>query len=359
MEQVNDWQRLQVALLQQPGMIANLQTSMTEYQQDGFWIPATVNDYVPGNCYVVSPLALIVDYARDEIIKIDNGALRALSNGLTLLLKWPLLLAHVDRLQVLNNQCLSTNITSSHWQSLDTDALRQQALQRYPQHTLMIRSLNGQQTPELLARLSRQGWLPIVSHQVYCLDDPLRWWGKINACRDDKLLHQMGWEFKRLSADAPELMQCAERLYNQLYLDKYSRQNVQFTAGYLSQASQMGVLQLYGLFHQQQMVGVLGMVQLEKTVTVPIVGYRTELPASLALYRRLIAFALRYAMDRKLFLNLSSGAPDFKRVRGCQPEIEYSMVYVRHLNVYQRSVWAMISWLSRKVYQPLLRHYQL
>lgn len=54
MEQVNHWQRLQVTLLQQPGMIANLQTSMTEYQQDGFWIPATVNDYVPGNCYVVS-----------------------------------------------------------------------------------------------------------------------------------------------------------------------------------------------------------------------------------------------------------------------------------------------------------------
>ncbi|WP_447878970.1 hypothetical protein [Serratia fonticola] len=359
MEQVNHWQRLQVTLLQQPGMIANLQTSMTEYQQDGFWIPATVNDYVPGNCYVVSPLALIVDYARDEIIKIDNGALRALCNGLTLLLKWPLLLAHVDRLQVLNNQCLSTNLTSSHWQSLDTDALRQQALQRYPQHTLMIRSLNGQQTPELLARLFQQGWLPIVSRQVYCLDDPLRWWGKINARRDDKLLHQIGWEFKRLSADDPEQMQCAERLYNQLYLEKYSCQNVQFTAGYLSQASQLGVLQLYGLFHQQQMVGVLGMVQLEQTVTVPIVGYRTELPASLALYRRLIAFALRYAMEHKLFLNLSSGAPDFKRVRGCQPVIEYSMVYVRHLNVYQRSVWAVISWLSRKVYQPLLKRYQL
>ncbi|VTR20133.1 Uncharacterised protein [Serratia fonticola] len=148
--------------------------------------------------------------------------------------------------------------------------------------------------------------------------------------------------FKRLSADDPEQMQCAERLYNQLYLEKYSRQNVQFTTGYLSQASQLGVLQLYGLFHQQQMVGVLGMVQLEQTVTVPIVGYRTELPASLALYRRLIAFALRYAMEHKLFLNLSSGAPDFKRVRGCQPVIEYSMVYVRHLNVYQRGVWALI-----------------
>ncbi|VTR20129.1 Uncharacterised protein [Serratia fonticola] len=83
-----------------------------------------------------------------KLSKIDNGALRALCNGLTLLLKWPLVLAYVDRLQVLNNQCLSTNMTSSHWQTLDTDALRQQALQRYPQHTLMIRSLNDQQTPE-------------------------------------------------------------------------------------------------------------------------------------------------------------------------------------------------------------------
>lgn len=359
MEQINHWQRQQLALLQQPGMIANLQTSMTEYRQDGLCIPATVNDYMPGNCYVVSPLALIVDYARDEIIKIDNGVLRALCNGLTLLLKWPLVLAHVDRLQVLNNQCLSTNLTSSHWQSLDTDALRQQALRRYPQHTLMIRSLNDRQNPELLAKLSRQGWLPVVSRQVYCQDDPLRWWGKINARRDDKLLHQKEWQFNRLSADAPEQMQCAERLYNQLYLEKYSRQNVQFTAGYFARASQLGLLQLFGLFHQQQMMGVVGMVQLEQTVTVPIVGYRTELPASLALYRRLIAFAFRYSMDRKLLLNLSSGAPDFKRVRGCQPVIEYSMVYVRHLNRYQRGVWAVISWLSRKVYQPLLKRYQL
>lgn len=104
----------------------------------------------------------------------------------------------------------------------------------------------------------------------------------------------------RLPADDPEQMQCAERLYNQLYLEKYSRQNVQFTAGYFSQASQLGLLQLYGLFHQQQMMGVVGMVQLEQTITVPIV-----------------------------------------------------------VNAYQRGVWAVISWLSRKVYLPLLRRYQL
>jgi hypothetical protein len=359
MEKVNHWHCLQRTLLQRPGTIANLQTSLTEYQQDGVLIPATVNDYVPGNCYVVSPRALIIDYARDEIIKIDNGLLRALCNGLTRLLEFPLSLAQVDRIQVLNNQCLSTNMTSSYWQFLDTEALRQQALQRHPRHVLMIRSLNEQQTPELLTRLSQQGWLPIVSRQVYCLADPSRWWRKINARRDDKLLGQEGWEIRLLSANNPAQMACAERLYNQLYLEKYSRQNVQFTADYLSQASQLGLLALYGLFHQQAMVGVVGMVQLEQTVTVPIVGYNTALPEALALYRRLIAFALRYAMERKLFLNLSSGAPDFKRLRGCQPVIEYSMVYVRHLNRYQRGVWAVISWLSRKVYQPLLRHYKL
>ena len=92
----------------------------------------------------------------------------------------------------------------------------------------------------------------------------------------------------------------AEQCYNQLYIEKYSSQNVQFSALGLKKMSEAGILKLFILEEStsKESVGTVGItIENNGVVTVPIVGYLTDFPQKLGLYRRLMAFALRYCAD--------------------------------------------------------------
>lgn len=359
MLEANELHRRFIQLMEEPTLIRNLTTHITEYQQNGVIVPASVNGYHPQNCYVASPLTQMIYYARDEIPKVESALMRGLSYTLTYLLEWPLRWANIDHLQVLNNQCLSTNFYGDNWQSLDLAALRQQALPRHPKHALMLRSLNNTQHAAIIEKAQHDDWLPIVNRQVYLFLERDNWWKRSNARTDDKLLTQPDWSFKALDHSNKEQMKQAETLYGQLYIDKYSQHNIDFTAQYLSAFSQAGVLMLFGLFYQDKLLGVAGLFGVDQTITVPVVGYDTNLPSSMALYRRIMAFVIRYAMDNKLTLNLSSGSPGFKRLRGGKATIEYNYVYIKHLSPYQKAVWHGIAGLSNKLYRPILEKFEL
>lgn len=94
-------------------------------------------------------------------------------------------------------------------------------------------------------------------------------------------------------------------------------------------------------------------------ITAPIVGYDTRLPGKEGLYRMLTALCIEEAARRRWVLNFSSGASHFKRLRGGAPEIEYSMVYVRHLPAARRAAWRALQIASAGVAAPLLRAFRL
>ena len=125
--------------------------------------------------------------------------------------------------------------------------------------------------------------------------------------------------------------------------------------------SEAGILKLFILEEStsKEIVGTVGMtIENNGIVTVPIVGYLTDLPQKLGLYRRLMAFALRYCAEHNLRLNFSAGAPDFKKVRGARPEIEYIAVNVQHLPNKRAKAWQRLAAIS-PYYERLLKKYQL
>jgi hypothetical protein len=322
-------------------------------------IPATVSRYIPQNCYVVSPFTQIVDYSKDELQKIDNPLLRFFCRLLVFFVQWPLRLAKIDSVQVLNNQCLSTNIYPDNWRELDVSALRKQGLNNFPKHALLLRSLNNRQHREFILHLKEDNWLPIVNRQVYLVLDHKKWLAKRDSKRDLKLLNQDGWEFVSLDYTDSKQLQKAKNLYNQLYLEKYSRYNIQFTESFLKEFSKNNLLKIFCLFHQGEMLGVVGLFVIENTLTVPIVGYDIHRPVKLALYRRLVIFTNRYALENNLQINQSAGAPQFKRTRGAEPVIEYNFAYVGHLSTYKQLVWRCLSIISHKIYRPILEKFKL
>lgn len=355
----NEWHSRFVALMQKGRLIRRLTTRFESCSHESVVIPFTANDFHHQNCYAVSPLTLIVYYSRDELPKVANKLLRGFCWLLTQLLEWPLRLAKLDRLLVVNNQCLSTNMYSRAWQSLLPRSFAEPLIAAYPDYALMLRSVNGAQHQSLQKKLEADGWTPVVTRQVYLFSRDEHDFSRHNVRMDEKLLQQSGWSFQSLDTGCREQYIQAEDLYNQLYLQKYSRHNIQFTADYLADMQKSQLLELYGLYCGGEMLGVVGIVVVDGAMTVPIVGYNTSRPVKQALYRRLMAFSLRYARLNRLDLNLSSGAPGFKRLRGGRAEIEYSYVQTRHLSWPRRSVWKILSWLSLYLYRPILKRCEL
>ena len=97
----------------------------------------------------------------------------------------------------------------------------------------------------------------------------------------------------------------------------------------------------------------------EATLSAPIVGYDTALPIKLGLYRQLTQLCFQETAARRILLNFSSGASQFKRMRGGQPRIEVSMIYVKHLPLSRRIVWGLLSILTRAVGVPVMKIFKL
>jgi len=354
--------RLYAIVKQHPSstFIANLNTRIESYTLDDEPILTSVVDAIEANCYVASPYAMMITYAQEELTKIPSWIYRNSGWLLIQTFAFILRLARIDHIQILNNYLLSTNFFSPCWETkVNLSRLTHQALTRHPHHALLLRSLNKVQNPHLLKRLKRMGWIPLVSRQVYLFSKWHNIQRKHNVQMDQKLLASKRFVF--VNAENEEAFNAACALYNCLYLDKYSIHNVQFTPLYLKQLVEQRLVHLRLLkdtLHERY-VGVIGMMGEGGVMTAPIVGYETHYPQKNALYRRIIAYALWYAYEHAYLLNLSSGAAQFKTLRGGEPHLEYMMVYTHHLSLFRRVVWKALSLLSRYFYAPLLQRFHL
>ena len=146
-----------------------------------------------------------------------------------------------------------------------------------------------------------------------------------------------------------------EWLYDQLYLKKYCHLNPHYKAEWLRRGQREGWLQLRVLQSPEGSIdGVLGWFATDASLSAPIVGYDTALPLKLGLYRQLTQLCFQEAASRRILLNFSSGAPQFKRTRGGQPQIEVSMVYVKHLAWPSRIIWGSLGLLMRTMGAPIM-----
>lgn len=150
-------------------------------------------------------------------------------------------------------------------------------------------------------------------------------------------------------------MDAFARLYEQLYIEKYTPLNPRYTARYLAACHARGLLRFHGLRERSTGCwrGVLGCFERDGVLTAPVVGYDTRLSLKRGLYRSLMALVLRETARRGLLLNLSAGAGSFKRLRGGEPCAEYTAVFHAHLPRTRRLPWEILAALSNRVGLPL------
>lgn len=295
------------------------------------------------NSYVASPQSAWVRYPAAEAARHLPNPLRPLVPVAAATLAALVRLAGVDRAAILGNHLLSTNLLPA-WSA---DALRPAMLnltQRHPEIPLAMRSLCPDLQPTLATALRSLGWKLLVARQIYIANpaDPALW--KHNHLRkDQRLLDDTAVDVvfpdEITASELPRLRE----LFRQLFIDKHSPLNPDFTPAFFAFCLRSGFLELYALRYQGQLVGVLGLYARQGWLTTPLIGYDTALPQSLGLYRRLMALLYRQARERGLRLHLSSGADAFKRARGGVAHLEYTGIYAGHLPARQRLAVAALA----------------
>ena len=342
-------------LLQQGPLFCapNLDTQLAFLRTDHCEIPLTINDAQWDNSWICSPWTHYVSYAQEEIARarvpiLGTSARLALRAAGTWMRH-----AEFNRVVMLNNWLLST----SAWPktaAADLPQILQMLLQQWPDHAYVFRSLNEKESTPLIAALRALGARLIPSRQV--------WWHEpdspaVARSRDFRadvnLLHSNDLAWVRhdelTEADFPSLA----HLYWQLYVNKYSRHNPQFTVGWLQHLWRERLLNFSALRTVTgQHVGLEACGELNGVLTSPIIGYDLAQPRHLGLYRRLAAIPVLEARRQQLPLNLSSGVAHFKALRGGEPLMEYLAVFDRHLPPQRRKPWAAVQWLSEHVLAP-------
>ncbi|AUZ04906.2 hypothetical protein ADP71_12700 [Vitreoscilla sp. C1] len=323
-------------------------------------LPMTVCHSDAAQTWVVSPLSTYIDYAQEESLRnlspLLARAIGAVLSGLKVFLRRQ----HFARAAMLNNWLVSTNLYPEfHADAINT--CMNQAIRHYPHHALWWRSLNFCHHAPWLHYLQQQGCLLIPSRRIFLLSNVQHaqtqhqdWRNDRRLQRQTKLTLRQNHEFG--AADYATIA----TLYAQLYLDKYSRLNPEYTATYLQQWHQAGLIYMQGWQDENQVLqGIAGSIHNTQQLTTPIFGFNTDLPHKQGLYRLNNLVASDHAIEHNLQLNLSAGAGRFKQNRGAVPHIEYSAVYAKHLPIAQQQALKMVQAISHYIGKPMLEKMDL
>lgn len=314
-----------------PNGIANIATELSAFSLHGLCIPLAKNQMDYQNSYVCSAYNAYIDYAAEELHLIKSPMQRAIIKATLPLFSAFLKFGKINQTVSLNNWLFSTcpfPVVNKTTLLQVTHSLSQQ----HPEHSLSIRSLNSDSDAQLIQDLQSLGWLMLPARQVYLFPNDSQWWKQNNVKNDWRLLKKTPLELippeKHRPGDFHEIQKC----FHQLYIQKHSQHNPQYSVIYLQQLHEKKLVEFYSFRNDEgRIVATLGLFTHNHLLTMPIVGYDTTLSKSLGLYRLTIAQLLKIARERNQSLNLSSGAAHFKKQRGGQATMEYTGYYCAHL----------------------------
>lgn len=340
--------------------IANLRTSVESINAGEALLPVTINNGEPDNAWVCSPYSTYCTYAIEEAARFGRRLLTAPLSGLIRCLGNFLKSAEIDRAVAVNNWLVSTNCYPRLC-DVDIDQTINETKARWPEHSIWFRSLNDVHHADWLKALEKRGCVFLPSRQVYLFEDIQQLsHRRTDLKRDLRLLSRSkALTCERINDNDDDFVRI-EELYSDLYIRKYSRLNPQYRHAMIKAWSQVGLLDLYGMRDATGILqGAVGLFGFGNLITSPIVGYNTQLPRELGLYRSLAACVLREGMAGHRLVNLSAGVAHFKRQRGARPAIEYSAVVVDHLPQRTQKTIRALGFLARRIGVPVMQKFEL
>jgi len=307
--------------------------------------PATITDFDPQNSYTCSPYNHYISYGGyEEVQRLNNPPVEKAIRLLLIPMGAYFKHSHFDEVVFINNWLLSTNL----YPSLNKDtitALVDALPQIYSQRPIVFRSVDPFRNALLFNMLKASGYKMVLSRQVWYMDP-------VDAARtrqykeDLRELRHHPYEIVDGKALDENDLLSAVKLYNMLYLDKYSAYNPQFTPEFFKHARDKDLLHFRALKMNGRMEGVMGFFTRNGVMTQPVFGYNTSLARESGLYRLLTLITLQEGGRLGLTVHASAGVGPFKKLRGGRSAFEYNAVFDRHLPASRQMPWSILKWIA-------------
>jgi hypothetical protein len=341
-------------------IIENVHAKVKLLHIDQHLVPITVCEKNNQDAYVASLSGHYINYAKEELYLVPNKALRTLLSAIIKLIKAAFLAAKTDQTVFVNNWLFSTNL----YPNLNGEQIEQitEFLKRqFPDHYIVFRSVHDAHYKNIGEACIQQGYSSVPSRQIYIFkqESDFNARDRQHLNRDEKIIPQMGYTVVETFEPSPDILAQIQALYDDLYLRKYSHLNPVFTAAFYSNTASKGLLKYILLYDKDKMIGVIGYWHMNGVMTTPILGYEVDRGRETKAYRVLSHLIVREAKKHSLRLNQSSGAAEFKSLRGNVAQIESSYVFDRHIPLLRRLPFTIFRWLLRKFGVPLMQNYQL
>ena len=341
---------------QQSDLISNWYGQSALLKLEQRWVPLSMGCVVDSQTYLASPQHGYIDYARDELDLLqDEQSKRWATRALAVAEPWMSTLG-LDRSVSVNAWGVSTHLYPK-WTLDKVSLLTDTLVNAFDDRPLWMRTLNEVSDAQLMSHLLANGWQLWPSRQVYVFDpkDAASWANRRNNQIDQKLLRTTSLQLVHPNAFTVQDADAMARLYAQLYLDKHSRWNAEYTSDYFKQAIAHQWLSFYGFRDEAgNLVAFIGVFADERTMTTPMLGYDTHLPQTMGLYRLLMSKVMALALERDLFLNLGAGSSTFKKMRGGKAVLEWHAFYGRHLPIWQSQTMRFTGWMMGKTVPSFL-----
>ncbi|QID17312.1 GNAT family N-acetyltransferase [Nitrogeniibacter mangrovi] len=335
----------------------NARGAVHTLEDDGHSLSLVLADDDPGTSYVASLISAWPRYGCDEArrhLPLPARPAASLALGpLAALMR----AGRLHRAAFVGNELVSTNLLPD----LSADAwrrVRDAAIALAPARPLVLRNVCEAIRSGLPARLERAGWLLVPARTVYLCDpaDPaVR--RRNNNKNDARLLKREDVRFVSPEAIVPADLPALRALFRQLFMERHSALNPDFSDAFFELCRTRRYLELHGLRHDGRWVGVVGFLHRHGWLTTPLLGYDLSAPRELGLYRRLMAHGQRAALACGARLHLSAGAGEFKRSRGGEPVLEFTALYVAHLPRGPRAAATAFAATLARLAPPVLRRF--
>jgi hypothetical protein len=296
--------------------------------------------------WVCSPWSAFGPYGFSEASKISHFWSRLGSKAGAMASAAVLAMASPDRCWQVRNFLFSTPIHPPRQDGAGL-ARHMQSLAEESGVPVLCRGLAESWRAEEIREARSQGLLAVPTRAVWLFDGTRPGFLEHHNTRMDLALARKAQPLRLIEPAVVESW-AWERfadLYAQLYLEKHNRLNPAYTATFMKAAAISGLIEFLA-FPSEDGKGFQAFVGLFSGAgqsTCPLVGVETKRQKQKGLYRMCCALCFGLAAARAQQLNFSSGAGQFKRLRGGVQSMEYALLAVPSAAVLKRKFWTVLS----------------
>ncbi len=330
-------------------LASNADTQLLKLKCGNQVVLATLNNKEYNNSYVLSPYTMFVSVGKKSIGTFDNFLARAFSNfGLTLIGAIHKF-CKINQLIQINSRLSSLNLYHNNVIN-NLDAITNTLVKKYPQHAIQLQCVNEVTDPELMKKLEHMGYLLVPIKLTNFYRDKSIYMKRSHTKRDFSVLRNTKYTVIKHDELTIEDMKRIHELYQILFIQKHSEHNLDYTVQFFEQAWKNKWYTFTALRSPEGKIDGFITYKRHNNVTAcgPL-GYDTNLPSKLGLYRMLFALNLQPAVDEDLTYNMGSANDLYKVNRGSERVLDHYAIYCKHLSLHRRFPWLMMRFIYKHI----------